>query len=81
MATSTPNVSAQETWTAVDRYVTDLQISYDPTLDAALEASLAADLPAISVSPTQGKLLHILARAQGARRILELGTLGAYSTI
>jgi predicted O-methyltransferase YrrM len=72
---------ARENWTAVDRYITDLLIPRDAILDAALESSRAAELPPINVSPTQGKLLHILARAQGARRILELGTLGGYSTI
>jgi predicted O-methyltransferase YrrM len=53
----------------------------DPALDAALQASAAAGLPAIQVAPNQGKLLHLLAQAQGARSILELGTLGGYSTI
>jgi predicted O-methyltransferase YrrM len=53
----------------------------DPALDAALEANKAGGLPAIDVSPVQGKLLHLLARAAGARRILEVGTLGGYSTI
>ena len=68
-------------WTAVDRYIEDLLIPADPALDAALEANRAADLPAIDVSPVQGKLLQLLARSQGARRILEIGTLGGYSTI
>jgi predicted O-methyltransferase YrrM len=72
---------AQANWTAVDRYITSLLLPVDPILDAALEASRAAELPPIQVSPTQGKLLHLLARMQGARRILELGTLGGYSTI
>jgi predicted O-methyltransferase YrrM len=71
----------QEQWTAVDRYITDLLLPADAALDAALAASVAAGLPAINVSPAQGKLLHILARAQGARTILEIGTLGGYSTI
>jgi predicted O-methyltransferase YrrM len=71
----------QEQWTAVDRYITDLFLESDPALEAALASSAAAGLPAISVSPTQGKLLHLLARMQGARNILELGTLGGYSTI
>ena len=71
----------QEQWTAVDRYFTDLLVPPDPALDAALAASAAAGLPAINVSPNQGKLLHLLARMQGARRILEIGTLGGYSTI
>jgi predicted O-methyltransferase YrrM len=68
-------------WTAVDRYITDLLLPADPSLDAALEASTAAGLPAIAVSPALGKLLHVLAKAAGAKRILEIGTLGGYSTI
>src|SRR5438552_3672547 len=72
---------SQEQWTAVDRYVTDLLVPSDPALDAALQASADAGLPAIQVSPNQGKLLHLLARVQGARKILEIGTLGGYSTI
>jgi predicted O-methyltransferase YrrM len=68
-------------WTAVDRYLADLLLEPDAALDAALEASAAAGLPAHGVSPTQGRLLELLARIQGARTILELGTLGAYSTI
>jgi predicted O-methyltransferase YrrM len=74
-------LAGQDQWSAVDRYITDLFLAPDPALEAALASSAAAGLPAISVSPTQGKLLHLLARAQGARRILELGTLGGYSTI
>jgi len=72
---------AQANWTAVDRYIAGLLLPEDPILDAALDASRAAELPLINVSPTQGKLLHLLARIQRARRILELGTLGGYSTI
>jgi predicted O-methyltransferase YrrM len=68
-------------WTAVDRYISDLLLPRDPALDAALEASASAGLPAIAVSPNQGKLLYLLARIQGARSILELGTLGGFSTI
>ena len=68
-------------WTAVDRYLTDLLVPADPELEAVLEASDAAGLPAINVAPTQGKLLNLLARLQGARAILEIGTLGGYSTI
>src|SRR3954453_16794175 len=71
----------QDQWTAVGRYFTDLLIPADSALDAALRASEAAGLPAIHVSANQGKLLHLLARAQGARRVLEIGTLGGYSTI
>ncbi len=68
-------------WSAVDRYITDLLVPEDPALAAALRASEAADLPPIAVTPNQGKLLQLLARVQGARTILELGTLGGYSTI
>ena len=68
-------------WTLVDQYIHDLFVGADPALEAALDASTAAGLPQIAVSPAQGKLLHILAKAIGARRILELGTLGGYSTI
>jgi predicted O-methyltransferase YrrM len=70
-----------ETWTAIDRYLTDQLLPADPLLDAALEASAAAGLPPHQVSPNQGKLLELLARAVAARRILEIGTLGGYSTI
>jgi predicted O-methyltransferase YrrM len=70
-----------EQWTAVDQYINSLVIPSDPVLDATLAASVAAGLPAINVTPAQGKLLHLLARAQGARRILEIGTLAGYSTI
>ncbi len=68
-------------WVAVDAYVANLLIPDDAALRAALEASIAAGLPAISVSPLQGKLLQLLARMQGARNVLEIGTLGGYSTI
>jgi len=71
----------QETWTAVDRYLTDLLQLSDPVLEAALAASAAGGLPPINVTPTQGKLLRLLARIQNARNILEIGTLGGYSTI
>lgn len=71
----------QELWNAVDRYIGDLLVGPDPGLDAALAASAAAGLPAISVAPNQGKLLHLLVQLRGARTILEVGTLGAYSTI
>ena len=72
---------SQEQWDAVDRYFRDLVVRPDPALDAALEASAAAGLPATQVSAAQGKLLHLLARAKGARAILEIGTLGGYSAI
>jgi predicted O-methyltransferase YrrM len=71
----------QERWTAVDDYVDSALIPPDPVLDAALQASADAGLPDIGVSPAQGKLLQLLALGQGARRILEIGTLGGYSAI
>ena len=71
----------QDQWTAVDRYITDALVPSDPVLEAALQASTDAGLPAINVAPNQGKLLHLLARIHGARTILEIGTLGGYSTI
>ena len=72
---------SSESWSAVDRFITDLLVPPDVALVSALADSAAAGLPAISVSPNQGKLLYLLARAQGARSILEIGTLGGYSTI
>ncbi|MEH1806202.1 O-methyltransferase [Nostoc sp.] len=71
----------QEQWTAVDRYFTDLLVPSDPALDTALQTSVAAGLPPHNVSPNQGKLLLLLAQIQGAQSILEIGTLGGYSTI
>jgi predicted O-methyltransferase YrrM len=71
----------QQLWTAVDHYLDEVLVRGDAALDAALEASAAAGLPAINVAPNQGKLLHLLARLQGARSILEIGTLAGYSTI
>lgn len=71
----------QEQWTAIDRYFSELLIAPDLVLDAALDASAEAGLPAINVSPAQGKLLMLLAQMCGARRILEIGTLAGYSTI
>jgi predicted O-methyltransferase YrrM len=71
----------EEVWTTVERYISDMLVRPDRALDAALAASDAADLPAISVSPNQGKLLQMLAVMVGAKRILEIGTLGGYSTI
>jgi predicted O-methyltransferase YrrM len=72
---------AQDQWTAVDSYIADLFITPDFALEAALDSSKAAGLPPINVSAAQGKLLYMLARMQEARSILELGTLGGYSTI
>ncbi|MFI9637471.1 O-methyltransferase [Nocardia sp. NPDC051929] len=67
-------------WADVDSYLVETLVA-DPDSDAALEANKAAGLPAIDVSPPQGKFLHLLARTVGARRVLEIGTLGGYSTI
>lgn len=76
-----PRAPDQRLWTAVDRYITDHLVPPDAALDGALEASDAAGLRAINVAPNQGKLLMILAMVRGAKRILEIGTLGGYSTI
>jgi predicted O-methyltransferase YrrM len=72
---------SQDLWSAVDKYIGDSLLPADSVLDAAVRESEAAGLPSIQVSPPQGKFLHILARSIGARRILEIGTLGGYSTI
>jgi predicted O-methyltransferase YrrM len=72
---------ADATWQEVDRYLCDQLIPEDPVLEAALEASRAAGLPDHNVAPNQGKLLMLIAQTLGARRILEIGTLGGYSTI
>lgn len=72
---------SQHRWTDVDQFFADQLIPADEALDAASAASAAAGLPEISVTPTQGKLLELLARIQGARTALEIGTLGGYSTI
>ena len=69
------------TWTAVDDYFSKLLLSPDSALDKALADSVAAGLPAIAVSPLQGKQLLVLAQMQNSRKILEIGTLGGYSTI
>src|SRR5206468_3614594 len=71
----------EEVWKSVDRFIGDRLIPPDPVLDATLRDSASAGLPAIQVSPAQGKLLHLLAKIHGARTILEVGTLGGYSTI
>lgn len=68
-------------WTSVDSYISHSLMGPDASLEAALLASEKAGLPPIQVSPSQGKLLHLMARACGARNILEIGTLGGYSTI
>jgi predicted O-methyltransferase YrrM len=71
----------QETWSAVDEFVVETLVLDDEALRGALEAAEAAGLPQIQVSPPQGMLLQMLARLQGARTVLEFGTLGGYSTI
>src|ERR1700712_4438863 len=68
-------------WNAVDDYIVETLVDDDPALSHALAANAAGGLPAIDVSAAQGKLLHLLARIQGATRVLEIGTLGGYSTI
>lgn len=68
-------------WTSVDQYYSDALVKPDEILDAALRDSDAAGLPPINVTPNQGKFLHLMARICGARAILEIGTLGGYSTI
>jgi predicted O-methyltransferase YrrM len=72
---------SQETWSTVDAYICERLAPPDDALEAALHASDAAGLPHIQVAPNQGKLLQLLARMQNARKILEIGTLGGYSTI
>jgi predicted O-methyltransferase YrrM len=72
---------SEELWAGVDRYLTGLFVPPNPALDAALEASAAAGLPPINVTPLLGKLLYLLARIRGAANILEVGTLGGYSTL
>ena len=71
----------KQAWADVDDYFTEHLLPADAVLRAALDTNVAEGLPPIAVTPPQGKLLHLLARACGARRILEIGTLGAYSTI
>lgn len=71
----------QKTWQAVDNYFNQLLIPSDEALEAALKASDTAGLPAIQVTASHGKFLHLLARLMGAQKILEIGTLGGYSTI
>jgi len=71
----------QQLWTDVDRYLTDRLVPPDAALDSALRESADAGLPEINVAPNQGKLLYLFTLASGATRILEIGTLGGYSTI
>lgn len=76
MAASTP-----ENWAAADRYLADTLVGHDPALEAVLASQREAGMPQIEVAPVAGKLLHLIARLSGARRILEIGTLAGYSTI
>ncbi|TDN92392.1 putative O-methyltransferase YrrM [Microbacterium sp. BK668] len=76
MADPTPDA-----WRRLDAYFADTLVGHDPALDAAVADQHAAGLPSIEVAPVNGKLLHLLARMSHARRVLEIGTLGAYSTI
>lgn len=71
----------QEAWSAIDQYITDQIVHEDAALRAATRATVDAGLPQIAVAPNQGKLLSLLARLLGAKRILEIGTLAGYSTI
>ncbi|GJM23764.1 MAG: O-methyltransferase [Phycisphaerae bacterium] len=71
----------QDTWSAVEEYVTGCVVMPDDALERSLAKSAEAGLPEIQVPPGTGKLLHLLARSMGAKRILEVGTLGGYSTI
>ncbi len=73
--------NSTELWAAVESYISDAMIAADPVLEAVLQASAAAGLPPINVGANQGKFLQLLARIRGARTILEIGTLGGYSTI
>lgn len=72
---------SQTQWSAVEHYLNEYYVPHDAVLEAVLQASEAAGLPAINVAPSQGKLLALLSQTVQARRILEIGTLGAYSTI
>jgi predicted O-methyltransferase YrrM len=72
---------SQDLWTSVDDYINSITVGTDAALDAAAASAAAAKLPPISVTPAHGKLLHLMVRAQGATRILEVGTLAGYSTI
>lgn len=76
----TPHASNPDAWRDVDRYLTDQLVQQDAALTETLASSEREGLPAIEVAPTHAKLLHLLARMVGARRVLEIGTLGGYST-
>jgi predicted O-methyltransferase YrrM len=74
-------VAVEPLWVSVDRYIGDLLAPSDEKLDAAVKANRKARLPAIDVSPLQGKFLNVLIQMTQAKRVLEIGTLGGYSTI
>lgn len=74
-------VPTPEGWRRLDRYFSDTLVGHEPALERAVDDQNTAGLPAIEVAPVAGKLLHLLARMSGARRVLEIGTLGGYSTI
>jgi predicted O-methyltransferase YrrM len=76
-----PEQNQEELWTLVDGYLNATLVPRDDLLEGALAHNAKSGLPSIDVSPTQGKFLHLLARIHGAKRILEIGTLGGYSTI
>ena len=71
----------EQEWVEADAFIVDALVGDDPQLTDVLAANAAAELPTIDVSPAQGKLLSLLARTIGARRVLEIGTLGGYSTL
>ncbi|UJP08701.1 O-methyltransferase [Microbacterium sp. KUDC0406] len=71
----------RENWRSADDYLSETLVGHDPALEAALVAQQDAGMPAIEVAPVSGKLLNLLVRISGARRVLEIGTLGGYSTI
>ena len=73
--------STSANWRSADEYLVDTLVGHDAALESAVAAQGAAGLPAIEVAPVAGKLLHLLGRIAGARRVLEIGTLGGYSTI
>lgn len=75
------SLDPDDRWVAVDRYVADRLLGTEPSLAATLKNNAAAGLPDIDVSPAQGRMLHLFARMAAARRILEIGTLGGYSTV
>ena len=70
-----------DAWTRVDRYLSDALVGEDTALREAVADQRAAGLPAIEVAPLTGKFLHLMVRLTGARRVLEIGTLGGYSAI